>query len=234
MRITLLVSEWCSVCPTAERTWRQVHGEKDFDLEVVDVGQPEGRKLIAEKLIKSVPATLVDGELKKVGPPSAEEARGMVAEAPEREGGAAEAEAGATLTMRRGPRHLVRAAVVNLALAGLMLVASGDLWGRPVAWLSPQAAIGLFHIFTYGFVAFMIFGVAEHMLPRFTGHPIRTGWLQAAQLGLLQGGLWLFVVGRLLAWTWLAGAGAGLMWLGVVTAAARLMPLVARPSVDQA
>ncbi|HKJ72214.1 MAG TPA: thioredoxin family protein [Gammaproteobacteria bacterium] len=234
MRVTLLVSEWCSVCPTAERTWRQVNAERDFDLEVLDVGQPEGRKLIAEKLIKSVPATLVDGELKKVGPPSAEEARQLVAEAPEREGGAAEDEAAATLTMRRGPRHLVRAAVVNLTLAGLMLVVSGDLWGRPMAWLSPQAAIGLFHIFTYGFVAFMIFGVAEHMLPRFTGHPIRTGWLQSAQLGLLQGGLWLFVVGRVLESTAVAGSGASLMWLGVVTAAVRLVPLVARPSVDQA
>ena len=79
MRVTLLVSEWCSVCPAAERTWRQVNAEKDFDLEVLDVGQPEGRKLIADKLIKSVPATLVDGELKKVGPPSAEEARQLVA-----------------------------------------------------------------------------------------------------------------------------------------------------------
>jgi len=233
VRVTLLVSEWCSVCPVAERTWRQVQAEKDFDMEVLDAGQPEGRKLIAEKLIKSVPATLVDGELKKVGPPSVEEARELVADAPERESGAADNEAVATITMRRGPRHLVRAAVVNLTLAGLMLLISGDLWGRPMPWLSAEAAMGLFHIFTYGFIAFMIFGVAEHMLPRFTGHAIRTGWLQGAQMGLLQGGLWLFVVGRVLEWTWLAGIGASVMWLGVVAAAVRLVPLVARPSVDQ-
>ncbi|MEF8792898.1 thioredoxin family protein [Thiohalorhabdus sp.] len=230
MKVTLLVSEWCSVCPAAERMWRQVHEEKAFDLEVLDVGQPEGRKVIAEKLIKTVPASLVDGELKKVGVPSGEEARELVAEAPDREGSASEGQAAATMTMRRGPRHLVRAAAVYLALAGAMLVVSGDLWGRPVTWLSPEAAIGLFHIFTYGFIAFMIFGVAEHMLPRFTGHPIRTGWLQGAQLGLLQGGLWLFVIGRVLAWTSLAGVGAALMWLGMVAAVARLMPLVWRPS----
>lgn len=234
MKVTLLVSEWCSVCPTAERTWRQVNAAKDFELEVVDVGQPEGRKIIADKLIKSVPATLIDGELKKVGPPSAEEARELVAAAPDREGGAAEDQAAATMTMRRGPRHLVRAAVVYLALAGLMLALGGDLRGRPLAWLPPGAAIGLFHLFTYGFVAFMIFGVAEHMLPRFTGHPIRTGWLQGAQLGLLQGGLWLFVAGRVLDWTALAGGGALVMWLGMLSAAVRLLPLVWRPSATEA
>lgn len=233
MKVTLLVSEWCSVCPVAERMWRQMHQEKEFDLEVLDVGQPEGRKVIAEKLIKTVPATLIDGELKKVGAPSAEEARELIAEAPDREGGVSQDQEAATLTMRRGPRHLIRSAVVYLALAGGMLVASGDLWGRPATWLSPQAAIGLFHIFTYGFIAFMIFGVAEHMLPRFTGHSIRTGWLQSAQLGLLQAGLWLFVVGRVVAWTPLAGAGAAVMWLGVVVAVARLLPLVWRPSTAE-
>ena len=232
MRVTLLVSEWCQVCPNAERVWRQVNEERDFELEVVDVGQPEGRKIIAEKLIKTVPATLVDGELKKVGVPSGEEARELVQDAPERQGGAGEGQAAATMTMRRGPRHLVRASVVHLVLAGLLLLLSGDLWGRPAGWLSPEAAIGLLHIFTYGFIAFMIFGVAEHMLPRFTGHPIRTGWLQGAQLGLLQAGLWLFVVGRVLESTAVAGSGASLMWLGMVAAAARLLPLVARPAAE--
>ncbi|HKL77496.1 MAG TPA: thioredoxin family protein [Gammaproteobacteria bacterium] len=234
MKVTLLVSEWCSVCPAAERTWRQVAAEKDFELAVLDVGQPEGRRFIAERQIKSVPATLVDGELKKVGPPSAAEARALVAAAPERPGGAAASQEAASLTMRRGPRHLVRAAVVYLVLAGLLLLVSGDLWGRSVAWLSAEAAMGLFHLFTFGFVAFLIFGVAEHMLPRFTGHPVRTGWLQGAQIGLLQGGIGLFVVGRVLEVVPVAGTGAGLMWLGMVAATARLLPLVIRPSAGAA
>ncbi|KPV39384.1 hypothetical protein AN478_11720 [Thiohalorhabdus denitrificans] len=225
MKVTLLVSEWCNVCPNAERVWRQVNDEKDFELEVLDVAQPEGRKVIAEKLIKTVPATLVDGELKKVGVPGAEEARELVRCAPPREGGAeGREEAAATMTMRRGPRHMVRSAVVYLALGGLSLVGWGDLLG---------GGIGLFHLFTYGFIAFMIFGVAEHMLPRFTGHPVRTGWLQAAQLGLLHGGLWLFVAGRWFDVIPVAGSGAALMWVGIGAAAARLMPLVWRPSTAE-
>ncbi|HKJ88588.1 MAG TPA: thioredoxin family protein, partial [Gammaproteobacteria bacterium] len=152
MKVTLLVSEWCNVCPSAERVWRQVNGEKDFELEVLDVAQPEGRKVVAERLIKTVPATLVDGELRKVGVPGAEEARELVRCAPPRAGGSVE-QAAATMTMQRGPRHLVRSSVVYLALAGLTLVRWGDLLG---------GGIGLLHLFTYGFIAFMIFGVAEH------------------------------------------------------------------------
>ncbi|MFA9459613.1 glutaredoxin family protein [Thiohalorhabdus sp. Cl-TMA] len=225
MKVTLLVSEWCSVCPNAERIWRQVNEEKDFELEVLDVAQPEGRKVVAEKLIKTVPATLVDDALKKVGVPGAEEARELVRCAPPREGGGeAREEAGATMTMRRGPRHMVRASVVYLTLAGLTLVGRGDLLG---------GGIGLFHLFTYGFLVFMIFGVAEHMLPRFTGHAVRTGWLPSAQLAFLHGGLWLFVAGRWLGGTEMAGGGALLMWGGVLAASARLLPLVWRPSTAE-
>jgi hypothetical protein len=222
MKVTLLVSEWCPTCPNAERVWREVYQEKAFELEVLDVGQPEGRKLVADKLIKTIPATLVAGELAKVGVPSAGEARELVADAPDREAGAEGAgRAAATLTMQRIPRHQVRAAAVYLVLGGLVLLGGGNLLG---------AGPGLFHLFAYGFVAFMIFGVAEHMLPRFTGHPVRTGWLQRLQVGLLHVGLWGFIGGRLADLVSVAGLGAGVMWLGVVAASARLLPLVWAPS----
>ena len=234
MKVTLLVSEWCPTCPNAERIWRQVHGEREVELEVLDVAQPEGRRIIADKLIKTIPSTLVDGELKHVGVPSVEEARELVQCAPPRTGGTGEDLAAATLTMQRGPRHLVRASVIYLVLAGLVLVLTGDLLGRGTEWLPTGAGRGLLHVFTYGFIAFMIFGVAEHMLPRFTGRPVRTGWLQGVQAGLLHTGLWLFVAGRLAELTLLAGTGAGLMWLGLITAAVRLLPLVWLPSGPEA
>jgi len=222
MKVTLLVSEWCPTCPNAERVWREVYQEKAFELEVLDVAQPEGRRLVADKLIKTIPATLVAGELAKVGVPSTGEARELVADAPDREGGVEGAErAAATLTMQRIPRHLVRAAVVYLVLGGLVLLGGGNLLG---------AGPGLFHLFTYGFVAFMIFGVAEHMLPRFTGHPVRTGWGQRAQVGLLHLGLWVFIGGRVAEEPPVAGAGAAVMWLGMLVAAGRLLPLVWVPS----
>ena len=31
------------------------------------------------------------------------------------------------------------------------------------------------HVFAPGLVAFCIYGLAEHMLPRFTGRPVRNG-----------------------------------------------------------
>jgi hypothetical protein len=89
------------------------------------------------------------------------------------------------------------------------------------------------HLFTAGFIAFLILGVAEHMLPRFTGHPIRGGWLQAAQGVLLHVGLWGMAAGLLWSQRPVAAAGALLLWGGVVTAAARLLPLVLRPSVGE-
>lgn len=224
MRVVLLVSEYCPTCPRAEQVWQVVHGERQIDFEVVDVGQPEGRRLLAENLIKTIPATLIDGALAHVGVPDLERARELVQCAPPRsEGEAAPAEA-ASMTMQRFPRHLVRAAMAYAVLGALPLLHGGDLLGQGPGWL---------HLFTAGFLAFLVLGVAEHMLPRFTGHPLRTGWPQAVQGGLLHLGLWGTAVG--LAWPArpLAAVGALLLWGGLIAGAARLLPLVLRPSVGE-
>ena len=222
MKVTLLVSEYCPTCPQTEAVWRQLHAERAFDLEVLEVTQPEGRRVVADKLIRTVPATLVDGELVSVGVPSWEEARERAQCAPPREAGSGP-QAGPALTMARGPRHLVRAAVVYLVLGGALLVAHGDLLA---------AGPGPVHLFTFGFVSFMILGVAEHMLPRFTGHPVRGGWWAAAQYAAMHAGLLAFVAGRFLEVSPLAAAGGVGLWLGLAVAMARLLPLVLRPASE--
>ena len=223
MRVVLLVSEYCPTCPRAEQVWQVVHAERDFEFEVVDVGQPEGRKLLADNLIKTIPATIIDGQLAHVGVPDMERARELVQCAPPRAEGQTVAEA-ASMTMQRFPRHLVRAAMLYAALGALPLLEGGDLLGR---------GPGVLHLFSAGFLAFLILGLAEHMLPRFTGHPIRTGWPQWLQGGLLHAGLWGMAAGLFWSQRPLAAAGALLLWAGLVTAAARLLPLVVRPSVGE-
>ena len=54
------------------------------------------------------------------------------------------------------------------------------------------------HMNLLGFVAMMIFGVALHVIPRFTGHPLHSRRLAMAQWWLANGGLAVFVAGFLL------------------------------------
>ena len=51
------------------------------------------------------------------------------------------------------------------------------------------------HMNLLGFVAMMIFGVAYHVIPRFTGHPLHSRRLAAIHWWLANGGLALFVAG---------------------------------------
>jgi cbb3-type cytochrome oxidase subunit 1 len=51
------------------------------------------------------------------------------------------------------------------------------------------------HMNLVGFVTMMIFGVAYHVIPRFTGHPLHSRGLAAAQWWLANVGLALFVSG---------------------------------------
>ena len=81
MRVELLVSEWCVTCPAAEAVWRTVAAEKDIDYAVLDLAQPEGKRLARELRIRSIPALVIDGELKAVGVLPLTEARNMAAAA---------------------------------------------------------------------------------------------------------------------------------------------------------
>lgn len=51
------------------------------------------------------------------------------------------------------------------------------------------------HMNLLGFVTMMIYGVAYHVVPRFTGHPLHARRLAAVQWWLANAGLLLMVVG---------------------------------------
>ena len=55
------------------------------------------------------------------------------------------------------------------------------------------------HMSLLGFVTMMIYGVAYHVVPRFSGHPLRYRALAAMHLWLSNVGLLLMVVGFILA-----------------------------------
>lgn len=64
------------------------------------------------------------------------------------------------------------------------------------AWTVYRAAH--LHMNVLGFVTMMIFGVAYHVIPRFTGHPLHSRRLAVAQWWLANAGLTLFVTGFML------------------------------------
>ena len=79
-----------------------------------------------------------------------------------------------------------------------------------LAWLAAGVSLGLamavhpawavyrtahLHMNLLGFVSMMIFGVAYHVIPRFTGHPLHNRRLAAVQWWLANAGLALFVLG---------------------------------------
>jgi cbb3-type cytochrome oxidase subunit 1 len=79
-----------------------------------------------------------------------------------------------------------------------------------LAWLGAGVSLGIamamhpawavyrtahLHMNLLGFVAMMIFGVAYHVIPRFTGHPLHSRRLATVHWWLANGGLALFVAG---------------------------------------
>ena len=90
MKVQLLVSEWCMPCRDAEQVWRRMAQQKAFAFEVLDVTQLEGRAVVAELGVRTVPSTVIDGTLKHLGVPTLKEAADFVAAAPDRVAGAAQ------------------------------------------------------------------------------------------------------------------------------------------------
>ena len=79
-----------------------------------------------------------------------------------------------------------------------------------LAWLAVGVSLGIamaihpalavyrtahLHMNLLGFVAMMIFGVAYHVIPRFTGHPLHSRRLAVVQWWLANAGLVVFVLG---------------------------------------
>lgn len=84
--------------------------------------------------------------------------------------------------------------------ASLVWLAAGVTLGVAMA-VHPQWIIvrpAHMHMNLLGFVAMMIFGVAYHVVPRFTGHPLHSRRLAGAHWWMANTGLFLLVLGFLL------------------------------------
>ena len=98
-----------------------------------------------------------------------------------------------------------------------------------LAWLGAGVTLGLamamhppwavyrtahLHMNLLGFVGMMIFGVALHVLPRFTGRALYSERLADAQFALANLGLLAMVLGWLGGARLAAAAGGTLLWVG--------------------
>lgn len=216
MKVQLLVSEWCVPCRAAEAVWRSVAQEKDFVFEVLDVGQPEGREVVVRLGVKSVPSTVIDDMLRHIGVPTGKEARDFVAVASDRQ---ADGVHYVGLSIEATSRWAIAAAAVYLVFAGAALAFGGIAGDAP--WRGASI-----HLFGIGFAVFFVFGLGEHMLPRFTGAPIRGGALAWVQQGLAHAGLLLLVAGFAAQHRALAFVGGALAWSAFALFAARLAPVL--------
>ena len=220
IRVQLLVSEWCVPCRGAEEVWRGVAQKKAIAFEVLDVGQPEGRAVVARLGVRTVPSTVIDGALAHIGVPSGAEAIGLVAAAPDRAADAQSHYVGLTLEATSG--WAIASAAIYLALSGAALVYGGGIAGD-----APWRAAAL-HAFGLGFAAFVIFGLGEHLLPRFTGAPIRGGRLAWIQLGLAHAGTIGLIAGLVAERRDVAVTGGLLAWIAFAIFALRIVPVLGR------
>jgi len=216
VKVELLVSEWCPTCPQAERVWTEVAAEREIEFAVLDLNQTAGRELAHRLRVRTIPAIVIDGELKAVGVQSPAEARQMVAAAPRRR--AARRHAGITLSADN--RWFVSSAMLWFLAGALWLAWQGTL-------ITDGALRGLgLHLFTAGFVQTLIYGLGAHMLPRFTGRPIVSGALAWLQFSLHHAGLLMFLGGLAAGLPMLAISGGFLGWTALAVFAARIMPLL--------
>lgn len=219
MKVQLLVSEWCAPCRDAERVWREVARAKQIAFEVLDVGQPEGRAIVAKLGVRTVPSTVLDGRLVHLGLPTMAEAAALVAAAPDRAATDAESHY-VGLTLESTSAWTIAASMVYLVIAGAALIVGGGIAGE-----APWRAAAI-HAFGLGFGTLMIFGLGEHMLPRFTSAPIRGGRIAWAQLALVHCGVLALIAGLVLGLRALAVAGGLAAWTAFAVFALRLAPVL--------
>jgi len=170
---------------------------------------------------------VIDGALAHLGVPSLDEAMRFVAAAPDRAAGTAQSHyVGLTLEATSGWQ--LASAAVYLALAGAALAFGGGIDGDPV-WRA--AAL---HAYGQGFVVFFVFGHGEHLLPRFTGAPIRGGAIAWTQFVLTHVGTWLLVGGLAVASRPWAFAGGLVAWIAFAVFAVRMLGVLRHRPRDDA
>jgi cbb3-type cytochrome oxidase subunit 1 len=111
-------------------------------------------------------------------------------------------------------RRFIRASLVWFVVGGLLGL---DQLLRPFAAAAMRPAH--VHATLLGFVSMMIFGVAYHTMPRFTGAPLHSRPLAALHLWLANAGVAGLVGGWWLRVYW-AGAGRALLAFGGAASAA--------------
>jgi heme/copper-type cytochrome/quinol oxidase subunit 1 len=111
-------------------------------------------------------------------------------------------------------RNFIRASLIWLGL-GVLIGVTMAIW--PAAILYRAAHM---HANLLGFVSMMIFGVAYHIIPRFTGNPLHNRFLAGVHLWVANAGLAMLVAGFLVRTTWystgslLVGTGAAVSAVG--------------------
>lgn len=217
MKVELLVSEWCASCHQAEKVWREVAAERDFEFSVLDMGQPEGKALVSRLRLKTIPALIIDGELKGIGVQSLAEARKFVELAPPKIHTSMQ-HAGLSLSVDN--RWFILSALAYLAIGGAGLILNASLLSD-----GPARPLAL-HFLTLGFMVFLLYGLGAHMLPRFTGNPILQGIWPWLQMGLAHAGMLAYAAGFLFGVPTIALSGGVLAWVGLIIFTARLWPVL--------
>jgi cbb3-type cytochrome oxidase subunit 1 len=110
-------------------------------------------------------------------------------------------------------RGFIRASLVWLGVGVLIGAAMGFWPGWAMAYRPAHM-----HATLLGFVSMMIFGVAYHVIPRFSGSPLRSRPLATTHLWVANLGLALLVLGWLGRVGW-PGTGALLIRSGAVASA---------------
>ena len=61
--ITLIIADWCPICPGAMKLWASMAERFYFDYREVDIASEEGSALAKKHSILSVPATLFNDKV---------------------------------------------------------------------------------------------------------------------------------------------------------------------------
>ncbi len=78
MKVQLLVADWSPACGRAQKIWQSVAQERQVELSIVDVDQPEGQTLMKHLQLKTIPAVLINGQLVGIGVQSREAAQAII------------------------------------------------------------------------------------------------------------------------------------------------------------
>jgi hypothetical protein len=179
------------------------------------MAQPEARSVAQRLALRTVPAVVIDGRLVAVGVQPLHMALELVADAPPKKRSAGRF---VGITLAAPGRMALWSAAAYLLLAGLPLAMGGIDDARALA--------ASLHVDGLGFAALTIFGLAEHMLPRFMGRPVRLGVAAWMQQALAHAGVIALAGGLLLDNPAARVAGSAALLLALCAFALRMLPLL--------